>query len=99
MCNKNIITRSIQKYTGIFAISENGVVGWDLYEKSRINSDRMIEFLEANITNKFKNKLIFLDNANSHRNLKVKEVINKGNHLLYFYIISYIKSTIITLIY
>ena len=31
--------------------------GWDLYEKSGINADRMVEFLEANITNKFKNKL------------------------------------------
>jgi hypothetical protein len=33
MCNKNSITRSIQKYTGIFAISYNGVLGWELYEK------------------------------------------------------------------
>lgn len=72
-----------KKYTGIFAISVNGVVGWDLYEKSGINSDRMVEFLEANITNNFKNKLIILDNASSHRNPKVKEVINKDNHLLY----------------
>jgi hypothetical protein len=30
-----------------------------------------------------KNKLIILDNASSHRNPKVKEVINKENHLLY----------------
>jgi hypothetical protein len=72
-----------KKYTGIFAISVSGVVGWELYEKSGINSDRMVEFLEANITNKFKNKLIILDNASSHRNPKVKEVINKDNHLLY----------------
>jgi len=72
-----------KKYTGIFAISVNGVVSWDLYEKSGINADRMVEFLEANITNKFKNKLIILDNASSHRNPKVKEVINKDNHLLY----------------
>ena len=72
-----------KKYTGIFAISENGVVGWDLYEKSGINADRMVEFLETFITNNFKNKLIIIDNASSHRNPKVKEVINKHNHLLY----------------
>ena len=30
-----------------------------------------------------KNKLIILDNASSHRNHQVKEVINKHNHLLY----------------
>jgi transposase len=72
-----------KKYTGIFAISVNGVVGWDLYEKSGINADRMVEFLEKHITNEFKNKLIILDNASSHRNPKVKEIINKHNHLLY----------------
>ena len=72
-----------KKYTGIFAISVNGVVGWDLYEKSGINADRMVEFLEKHITNEFKNKLIILDNASSHRNPKVKEIINQHNHLLY----------------
>ena len=50
-----------KKYTGIFAISVNGVVGWDLYEKSGINADRMVEFLEKHITNEFKNKIIILD--------------------------------------
>jgi transposase len=72
-----------KKYTGIFAISFDGVVGWNLYEKIGINADRMVDFLEANITNNFKNKLIILDNASSHRNPKVKELINKNNHLLY----------------
>jgi enoyl-[acyl-carrier-protein] reductase (NADH) len=28
-------------------------------------------------------KLIILDNASSHRNTRVKEIINKENHLLY----------------
>ena len=72
-----------KKYTGIFAISVDGVVWWDLYEKSGINADRMVEFLETHITNKFRNKLIILDNASSHRNPKVKEVITQHNHLLY----------------
>jgi transposase len=72
-----------KKYTGIFAISMNGVVGWDLYEKSGINADRMVEFLEKHITNEFKNKIIILDNASSHRNPKVKEIINQHNHLIY----------------
>jgi transposase len=72
-----------KKYTGIFAISVDGVVGWDLYEKGGINADRMVEFLEQHITSKYRNKLIILDNASSHRNPKVKEIINKDNHLLY----------------
>ena len=42
----------------------------------------MVEFLDANITNKFKNKLIILDNASSHRNLKVKEIIKT---IIYYY--------------
>ncbi len=71
-----------KKYTGIFAISVNGVVGWDLYEKGGITAEKMVEFLEKYITTKFKNKLIILDNASSHRNPQVKEVINKHNHLL-----------------
>jgi len=72
-----------KKYTGIFAISVNGVVGWDLYEKGGINTDRLIEFLEKNITSKLRNKLIILDNASTHRNEKIKELINKYNNILY----------------
>jgi hypothetical protein len=72
-----------KKYTGIFAISTKEVLGWKLYEKSGINVDRLYEFLEIHITNKYKNKLIILDNASSHRNDKIKELVNKNNKLLY----------------
>ena len=87
MRNKNTIYNEVKevfkKYTGIFAISSQGVIGWELYEKSGINADRLYEFLEKHITNNFKKKLIILDNASSHRNPKVKELIMKHNHLLY----------------
>jgi hypothetical protein len=66
-----------KKYTGIFAISANGVLGWDLYGKGGIDSIRLYDFLEKFITTKFKNKLIILDNASSHRNAKIKELVNK----------------------
>jgi transposase len=72
-----------KKYTGIFAISYSGVLGWELYEKGGIDSDRLYEFLEKYITKKYKNKLIILDNASSHRNEKIKELLNKHNKLLY----------------
>jgi len=72
-----------KKYTGIFAISSKGVLGWELYEKSGINADRLYEFLETHITSKYKDKLIILDNASSHRNDKIKELVNKNNKLLY----------------
>jgi transposase len=72
-----------KKYTGIFAINVNGVVDWDLYEKGGINTDRLIDFLEQNITNKLRDKLIILDNASSHRNEKIKALVNKHNNILY----------------
>jgi transposase len=72
-----------KKYTGIFAINVNGVVDWDLYEKGGINTDRLIYFLEQNITNKLRDKLIILDNASSHRNEKIKALVNKHNNILY----------------
>ena len=83
MCDKNTIPRSIQKYTGIFAISVDGVIEWDLYEKGGINTDRLIDFLEKNITSKLRNKLIILDNASSHRNERIKALVNKHNNILY----------------
>ena len=72
-----------KKYTGVFAISTKGVLGWDLYEKGGINTDRLVEFLETHITNKYKNKLIILDNASSHRNERIKELVGKNNTILY----------------
>ena len=63
-----------KKYTGIFAISANGVLGWYLYGKGGIDSIRLYDFLEKFITTKFKNKLIILDNASSHRNAKNKRI-------------------------
>ena len=72
-----------KRYTGIFAISVNGVEGYELYEKSGITSDRLLDFLQKFITEKYKNKLIVLDNAPVHRNLKIKELVDKHNKLLY----------------
>ena len=71
-----------KKYTGVFAINYKGVIGYKIYQKDGINSDILIEFLEENISN-LKNKLIILDNVNSHRNELVKKLIDKDNKLLY----------------
>lgn len=72
-----------KKYTAIFAISVDGVLGWKLYNNGGIDGDRLYNFLEKNITSKFKNKLVILDNASSHRNERIKDLINKDNTLLY----------------
>ena len=72
-----------KKYTAIFAISIDGVIGYTLYPKGGIDSERLVEFLDTYITNKYKNKVIILDNASSHRNDNVKQTITKYNSLLY----------------
>ncbi len=72
-----------KKYTGIFAIFINGTIGGTLYEKGGIDSDRLYEFLQNNITTRYRNKLIILDNASSHRNERIKELVNENNKLLY----------------
>lgn len=72
-----------KKYTGVFAITVKGVIGWDLYDKGGINTDRLVDFLEQHITGNLKNKLIILDNASSHRNQRIKELIGKNNNVLY----------------
>jgi transposase len=72
-----------KKYTGIFAISTKGVIGYEIYDKGGIDSVRLVNFLNKFIVKKYKNKLIILDNASSHRNKNVKDVIQKDNNLLY----------------
>jgi hypothetical protein len=72
-----------KKYTGIFAINYEKTIGWELYDKGGIDTERLYAFLEKYITNNYKNKLIILDNASCHRNEKIKELINRNNKLLY----------------
>ena len=48
-----------------------------------IYSFNLINLLNKFIVKKYKNKLIILDNASSHRNKNVKDIIQKDNQLLY----------------
>ncbi len=67
-----------------------------------MTKERFVEFLEENIFNKYKNHLIILDNAGSHNNEFVKQVIiNSGNRYLFFvFIITFPNSNyIITFIF
>ena len=61
----------------------NGIEGWDLYEKGGINTERLVEFLQKFITEKYKNKIIILDNASAHKNDTIRDLVNKHNKLLY----------------
>ena len=80
MCSKNRKSRSFQKIHCIFAICSKGVIGYEIYKKGGIDSNRMVNFINKFINGKY--KLIILDNA-SHRNQLVKYVIKKDNNLLY----------------
>ena len=72
-----------KKYTAIFAISSKGIEGFELYEKGGIDTTRLKTFLETHILNKHRNKLIILDNASSHRNETIKNLINQDNKVLF----------------
>ena len=79
--NDNYIFR---KFTLLCAISNSKCVDATLYKEGGMNKERFVDFLEANIFNKYKNHLIILDNAGSHNNEYVKQaIINSGNKYLF----------------
>jgi transposase InsO family protein len=73
-----------QKFTLLVAISNSKCIGYKLYQKGGMTKERLVEFLENNVFNKYKNYLIILDNAGSHNNEYVKsKIINSGNKYLF----------------
>jgi len=88
LCEKGVIQTSNQfvfrKFTLLVAISNSKCVGKELYEKGGMNTERLLEFFEKNIFQKYKNHLIILDNAKSHNNEIIKSAITKsGNDYLF----------------
>ena len=49
----------------------------------KLDSYRLFTFIKKYINKKYKNKLVILDNASSHRNAITKKIIMKNNNLLY----------------
>ena len=76
--NQNVF----KKYTGIFAMTINGILSYTIYSKGGMDSNRLIEFLNKFLLEQ-KNKLIILDNASCHRTEVVKDLIQLNNNLLY----------------
>jgi len=71
------------KYTILVAISNSKIIGYMLYEKGGINTQRLLEFLRTYV-NKYTKKLIIMDNAPAHRSSQIKELLKtKHNTLLY----------------
>jgi hypothetical protein len=54
-----------------------------LYDKGGMTKERLVEFLEEFVFDRYKNHLIILDNAGSHRNNYVKDAIveSENNYL------------------
>jgi len=73
-----------RKFTLLVAISNSKCIGWTIYENGGMTKERLVIFLNEFVFNKYKNNLIILDNAGSHRNNYVKEaIIKSGNEFLF----------------
>lgn len=73
-----------RKFTLLVAINSKGCVGYELYEKGGMTKERLVQFLNKFVFEKYKCNLIILDNAGSHSNEYVKKAIRKsGNAYLY----------------
>jgi transposase/transposase-like protein len=77
----NIVFR---KFTLLVAVSSKGVVGYTLYQEGGVTGERLDEFIKKYISDKYKKKLIIMDNAGAHKKDFIKETIQKDtNTLLY----------------
>ena len=71
------------KYSLVVAITNNKCIGYTLYQKGAVNSDRFNEFIK-DICDSFKNKLIILDYGQIHKKESTRKIIkDSGNYLLY----------------
>jgi len=73
-----------RKFTLVCAISKKGIVGWELYEKGGMTSDRMVNFINKNIKGKYKKNLIIMDNGGAHKSKNIKECVLESNNMLLY---------------
>lgn len=84
-CVKKTIDNAVfRKYTLVSAINSHGVVGYELYEKGGMNTERMLAFIDKYINKKFKNNLIIMDNGGSHKNKKIRAKIEEVRNKLQY---------------
>ena len=70
------------KYSLVVGITNKKCLGYSLYQKSAVNSERFDEFIKE-ICKNVKNKLIILDNGQIHKKESTKKIIkDSGNFLL-----------------
>ena len=74
------------KYSLVVGITNKKCLGYSLYQKGAVNSERFDEFIKE-ICKNVKNKLIILDNGQIHKKESTKKIIkDSGNFLLYIII-------------
>lgn len=72
-----------KSYTLLVAINAYKVVGWRLFDDKGTSTERIVTFINDYITGRYKNNLVIMDNAPSHRPQEIKDEIESGgNHLL-----------------
>ena len=75
-----------RRFNLLCAISADKVVGWKLYPQRNggLKTIDILEFYNDNISTKYKNHLIIMDNAVIHKSKLIREKIEEDhNHLLY----------------
>jgi transposase-like protein len=74
--------RVFTRYTFVAAITNQRVLGWELYDEGGMTTERMTAFLRRLINeNRLRNYLFIMDNAGAHRTASVRETIaESGNH-------------------
>ena len=72
--------RVFKKYSLLVAITSKGIVGWDLYEKGAVNSERLTEFIKSKVNGKYEDCVIVMDNAGFHKTAEVKDAVNEGKN-------------------
>lgn len=81
---KTFNNKVFRKFTLVCAISKKGIIGWELYEKRGMTSDRMIHFINKYIKGKYKNNLIIMDNGGVHKSKNIKECVSESNNTLLY---------------
>ena len=80
---KTTDNKVFKKYSLLIAINTKGIVGWKLYEEGAVNSERLTEFIRENITSKFEDIVVIMDNAGFHKTQDVKKEIQEKNNFIY----------------
>ena len=80
---KTTDNKIFKKYSLLIAINTKGVVGWKLYKEGAVNSERLTEFIRENITSKFEDNVVIMDNAGFHKTQDVKKEIQEKNNFIY----------------